>query len=851
MSNSKPTSPPKLAQRFLKFFLKKELLEEVSGDLLEQYLAKARITTTKKAKLNYWFQVINYLRPFAIKNLELLNPLFMFRHNIKISLRHFQRNKSSFLINLVGLSTGLACVLLIFLWGVDEWKFDKFHSNGDRLYQLFENRTNNGSIFTTDSTPWPLAKALAEELPEVELASVATPFYWFFDQALILEDKSVRATGHYVDVDYFNIFSYPLLHGDVATVLEDQNAIVLSEKIALSLFGSTEKAMGQKLSFKNERDCLVTGVMKDIPSYSSSRFDFVLPVQPLIEAERGRQDWGNAGPNTFVVLKPDVDPVQFEAKIQKFIQSKTQEADRELTMVKYEDHYLYGNFENGKVVGGRIEYLRLFAIIAIFILLIACINFMNLSTARATTRSKEIGVKKSIGAERSNLIGQYLSESILISLIALLLPQFNLITGKELSLSFDPRLIMGALGITLLTGLLAGSYPALYLSSFKPIEIFKGKLSNSLGAIWARKGLVVFQFVLSVSFIVLVVVLYQQIEYVQNKHLGYDKDNVIYFDIEGKVRDNMETFISEVKNINGVMDASATSQSLIGGGNTSDIQWEGKDPNLIYPFRFRAGYDGLIEMMDFELVEGRGYPKGQATMGEAVFNESGIRVMGMEDPIGKTVKLGDSECKIVGVIKDFHFQGLQSEVEPLFFVYMPQYTQKIMLKIGAGKEKETLSQLQEFYSVFNPEFTFNYRFLDADYQQQYKAEERVALLSRYSAILAIIISCLGLFGLVSFSAQRRRKEISIRKVLGASEWSVVRLLGKDFSNMVLAAIIIAIPISYFMATSWLSDFAYKIDLKWWVFAGAGSAALLIAWITVGMQTLQAARVNPAEVLKSD
>ncbi|MEL6844417.1 MAG: FtsX-like permease family protein, partial [Bacteroidota bacterium] len=484
----------------------------------------------------------------------------------------------------------------------------------------------------------------------------------------------------------------------------------------------------------------------------------------------------------------------------------------------YEDTYLYNGWDNGQQVGGRIEYLRLFAMIALFILLIACINFMNLATAKAATRTKEIGVKKSIGAQRSTLITQYLSESIIISLLALvvavvlcwlLLPQFNLITGKQLSLAFNPLWVGGSLLIALLTGLLAGSYPALYLSGFRPIEIFRGRGRSRMGALWARKGMVVFQFVLSVSFIVLVTVLYQQINFVRHKHLGYDKDNVIYFDIEGKVKDNMATFIAEIKKMGGVVDASAASQSMIGGGNTSDIGWEGKDPNLIYPFRFRAAYDGLIKMMDFELVEGRGFPTDQVAPFEAVFNEAGIRVMGMDDPVGKTIKFDPIECKIVGVIKDFHFQGLQSEVEPLFFVYAPQFTEKLMVKIAAGQEQATIAQLKDFYTTYNPGFSFSFRFLDADYQALYQTEERVAMLSRYAAAMAIIISCLGLFGLVSFSAQRRRKEISIRKVLGASVPQLMRSLSSNFLKLVLIANLVAWPVSLLLARNWLSGFSYQ------------------------------------------
>ena len=495
---------------------------------------------------------------------------------------------------------------------------------------------------------------------------------------------------------------------------------------------------------------------------------------------------------------------------------------------------------------------------AVFILVIACINFMNLSTARASRRLKEIGVKKSIGATRESLIAQYLGESILIcffsllasiALTSVLLPQFNLITGKQLSLSFSPMWILGGLGIALMTGLLAGSYPALYLSGFKPLDVLKGRIASSLGAAWARRSLVIFQFVLSVLFIVLVAVAYMQMSYVRNKNLGYNKENVIYFDIEGNVKDKLETFLSEIKSINGIEDASSASESIVGDGNTNHIEWEGKDPSLLLPFRIRGANHGLLDMLEFDLIEGRGYPEDRAKFGDAVFNEAGIRAMGMEDPIGKTISFGEMTCEIVGVVKDYHYTSLHSKIEPLFFVYAPEYTEKIMVKITSGMEQEALSQLQSFYSEYNPEFTFKYRFLDNDYQQLYAGEQRVATLARYSAGLAILISCLGLLGLVAFSAERRRREIGIRKVLGASNLSVVGLLGKEFSTMVITAIVIALPLSYHFARGWLSDFAYKIELHWWLFFGAGVAAMLIAWLTVSIITMHAARANPVESLR--
>ena len=861
MNNS---TPPKRLLQFFRWFCHPDFAEDIEGDLHEKYDRHLQKHTKRKAWWLFLWDVLSLFRISLIRPItfhqHLIHPA-MFRHNIKITFRNIQRNTSSFLINLIGLSTGLACVLLLFLWVMDEWKIDKFHALDNRLYQVFEHHDYDGDIFTTNSTAWPLYEALNNEMPEVEYAAVATPPYWFSGMNLFSEDKSIRATGQYVGEDYFKLFSFPLLHGDKQTVLSDKSSIILSENVARNLFGSPEAAINQKVNLQKEVDFLVAGVFAALPKQSTLQFDFVLSIEVLKEQHPDGYAWENSGPLTFLVLKEGVDAKQFNDKIENLVSQKSEAKNRKLQLVKYSDNYLHGNFENGKQAGGRIEYLYLFSIIGIFILLIACINFMNLSTAKASRRLKEIGIKKAIGAFRHTLISQYLSESVVISFIALfvaimmaylLLPTFNLITGKELTIGFDPTWMGGALVITLITGLIAGSYPALYLSGFKPVDIFKGKMASSLSAIWARKGLVVFQFFISVTFIVLVSVIYMQVSFVQNKNLGYEKENVIYFDIEGKVKENLNTFLSEVEQLPGVAQASSASQSLVGGGNTNQIDWEGKDPNLNLPFCWRAVNVGLIDMLGFELIEGRGFPKELAKEGEVIFNEAGIKAMGMEDPIGKTITYwGTHKATIVGVVKDFHFQSMYNKVEPLYFAFQPEETQKLYLKITAGEVPNTLAQLQQFYENYNPGFELNYRFLDADYQALYASEQKIALLSRYFAGLAILISCLGLFGLAAFTAQRRRKEISIRKVLGASKFSIVRLLGKEFSNMVLAAVILALPLSYYLARNWLDSFAFQIDLKWWLFVGPGGVAILIAWLTVSFQTIRASSVNPAEVLKGE
>ncbi|PZR38511.1 MAG: transporter permease [Azospira oryzae] len=785
----------------------------------------------------------------------------MLRHYFLIIFRNFKRFKSSFFINLIGLSTGLACTLLIYLWVNDEMQVDKFFKNDDRLLQVLESQHNAASsIRVTTSTPGLLSEELAEKIPEVDFATVATPPYWFDKFNLSSGEKKIDAAGIYAGKDYFHVFSYDLIEGVAANVLTDKSSIVISESTAKNLLGTIDNAIGKTILFQNEKEFIVSGVFKDVPANASTRFDFVISFELYKDQTPGVLNWANSGPETFVMIKSGADVEEFGKKIADLITSKTNETHRKLIINPYTDAYLYGNYENGKQAGGRIEYVIVFSLIALFILAIACINFMNLSTAKASRRIKEVGIKKAVGANRKTLVAQYLGESLLLSFVSLfiavlfvdlLLPQFNLITGKQLQLQLDGKLVMVLFIIGLVTGLIAGSYPALYLSAFNPATVLKGKFSNSIGELWARKGLVVFQFSISVIFIVAVSVIYKQIDFLQTRNLGYDKENVIYFPMVGKAQQTRETFLTEMRKIPGVVAASSLQESMVGGGNTADISWAGKDPNDRTPFAMRATNYDIMEMLDFQLAEGRFFSRAHHDSLKVIFNEAGIKAMGMNDPIGKTVSLGGpyDHLEIVGVVKDFHFESLHVKVMPMFFILAPQYTRQIMTRIEAGKETETIERIAEFYKAYNPDFTFDYRFLDQDYEAQYRAEQRVSILARYFAVIAILISCLGLFGLAAFTAERRIKEIGIRKVLGSSEFSIVYLLSYEFSKMVVLSTVIALPVSYLLVNQWLDNFAYRIPLHWWYFAGAGLLALIIAWLTVGSQAIRAARVNPVHCLK--
>lgn len=799
----------------------------------------------------------------------------MFKHNLLIIFRNIKRNKSSFFINLIGLSTGLACALLIFLWVTDEFQIDKFHEKDDRLYQVMLNFPRPNGIQTSECTPGLLAQALAEEMPEVEYAASVIPSNWFGSEGVLaLGNTQIKADEQYVGKDFFNIFSYRLLHGDKNSVLSDKNSVLLSDEMAMKLFKTTENVVGKTIEWKREKfklsfsgSFIVSGIFEKPPANSTNQFDLLLSYDLFYDKmQKNLKRWGNQNPSTYLALKPGTDIDQFNAKIRDFIKTKDEHSGTPIFAQKYSERYLHSQYENGEPSGGRILYVRLFSIIALFILVIACVNFMNLSTAKASQRMKEVGVKKVIGANRKALIAQYLSESILMSCLSLLaaillveflLPQFNQITGKHLSLSFDLNMILAVLGITFITGLIAGSYPAFYLSGFNPATVLKGKINTSVSELWARKGLVVFQFIISVILIVSVTAVYKQIDFIQTKKLGYAKDNIICLKKDGNLNESLETFLQEIKKLPAIINASNSASNLSGHYSSTTGGIIGDDPERQSKLRV-AGMDvnyDFFETLGIEVAQGRTFSRNfGAETSKLILNETAIHVLGIEDPVGKTVQLWDEDREIIGVVKDFHFESFYNEVKPCFFRLMNpnfNYGSNIWIKIKAGTERESIARIRKLYSEFNPGLAFEYRFLDDDYQALYEAENRVAVLSRYFAAIAIIISCLGLFGLAAFTAERRRKEIGIRKVLGSSALRIVTLLSGDFTKIVLVSILISLPIAYFITKSWLNSFAYRIDLQVWYFLGAGLLTLLITLGTVGTQAVKAALANPVDALRNE
>lgn len=788
----------------------------------------------------------------------------MLRHNLLLFYRNFRQFKSTFFINLVGLSTGLASVIMIYLWANDEMSIDRFHEKNGRIYQVMSNEKGEEGVVTTGHGQDFLGDYLKEEMSEVEYGTTATPRDFFPSFILHADKDYVKGVVKFAEEDFFKIFSYNIIEGQVSS---EEVSAAISESLAKNLFGTTENVVGKTFEWQVmtlKQTVQVSAVFEDVPANSSEHFDFVLPFKVLLKiiGSKGERDWNNITPfHNYVALKEGADVDALNARIKNLFNEKTgKTSTRTFFLQPFGDIYLHGRFENGVSTGGRIEYVQLFVAIAFVILVIACVNFINLFTAKASRKLKEVGIKKAIGAQRKTLIRQYLGESMLTSALALIialalvqlaLPQFSEITGKSLLLTFDTRSLVVIIMITLTTGVLAGVYPAIYISGFQPAKILRGQLSSSPAESWTRKGLVVFQFSISIIFIVCVLVLHQQLGYIQSRDLGFNKDNVIFFESEGKVSETSDTFISEVKNIPGVVNASGMLGNIIsvasgmpGGGTPGRMTWKGKD--IILPGS-PINYD-LLETLGMKMKAGRTFSRQFPADDKAIIlNESAVEMLAIEDPIGQLF----NDREIIGVVADFNTGSPYELTQPHSFTLEPGASTTIMVKVQSSNKKETMAAIESFYKSYNPGYVFSYKFLEDQYRANYAGESRVSTLSKYFAGLAIIISCLGLFGLAVFTAERRSKEMSIRKVLGSSQFQIVTLISRDFTRMVLVAIVIGIPVSFYVTKSWLESFAYKIEISWWYFALSAMLVILLTWLTVGAQTIKVARVNPADSLRSE
>ena len=789
----------------------------------------------------------------------------MFSNYLKIALRGFAKHKLTFFINLFGLALGLWAAILIGLWVKSELNMNRHFAEIDQVYRIMEHQKYGPDIFTTTSTPGLLALELKNVYPEVERAAT---FSWNEQNLFVNGDNKIKLDGLYASEDYLHILQYDLLHGKRETALTEKNHIVLTKEAAIKLFGKTD-IIGESVVMKEsdgEASFIVQAVLATIPNSSDVSFEYLLPFEYMASKPFNSwlKKWGNNGPSTIVRLNKESDWKAFSANIEKFILDRNEGSLVTLFAYPQKELYLHGKFKDGIQQGGRIEYVKLFALIGLFVLMIACINFMNLSTAKSQKRAKEVGVRKVVGAEKGALVYQFLSESLLITLfssilalllVQLTLPVFNDLTGKTMQIPFaDGNFWMQYLGVILITGLVAGSYPAFYLSATKVVSVFRSHSKSGKGVVIARKGLVLFQFILATILIVSTVVVYQQISFALNQDLGYEKEQLLVVPLEGKLSENYGVFKNRLAQNPDIVSISKSTHSLLGrNSNTGDVSWEGKDPDFNALFEIMMVDYNFLETTGMKLIQGEDFSpaKGADSVQGAIINRRAYELIKNDHAEAVSFNMWGEERTITGVVEDFHFQSFHENMEPVVILLDGTFASHGFIRLGTGDIQNTIASIKAVSEELNPDFPFQYTFMDENYANMYHEDVRIRDLAKYFSILTILISCLGLFGLSAHVAEQKTKEIGIRKVLGASTASILNVINREFIIIVAVSIAIGSAAGYWLMQDWLSGYAYKIDFEWWFIPMAAFVILSIAYLTVTLQALKAAQINPASTLKSE
>ncbi|CAN5821687.1 ABC transporter permease [soil metagenome] len=794
----------------------------------------------------------------------------MFKNYFKTAWRNLGKSKMHSFINIAGLSIGMAVAILIGLWIYDEVSFNKNFQNYNRIVQVIQNVTNNGEVQTWNNVPYPLSEELRKNYGS-DFKHIAMAAGWG-DHIVTVNDKKIKTTGAYFEKEMPEMFSLQMLHGDWKG-LHDPASILLSASTAKAYFGD-ENPINKIIKVDENPGVKVTGVYEDFPHNSNfsglnfiSSWDFYSSVN---EGFKGMEDpWRPNFTSLFVQLNDNADLNAVSAKIKdaklKKVNEQLAKKKPALFLQPMQNWHLYSEFKNGVNVGGAIQYVWMFGLIGVFVLLLACINFMNLSTARSEKRAKEVGIRKTVGSLRSQLILQFFSESLLtvlfafafsLLLVQLVLPLFNEVSNKEMSVLWsNPLFWLISVGFIIFTALIAGSYPAFYLSSFRPVKVLKGTFKAGRFAAIPRKVLVVTQFTVSVTLIIGTIIVYQQIQYAKNRPVGYTRDGLVsIYTMNTTIHDHFDAVKNELQN-NGAIVSMAESGSPTTGvwSTTSGLSWRGKDPNLSTDFAAIDVSHDYGNTIGWQFKEGRDFSRDFATDSSAVIlNEAAAKFMGFQNAVGETVTWWDRQLKVVGVVKNMIMNSPYDEPKPTVFELINEPANVAILKINpAAGAKDAVSKIEKVFKKFNPDQPFEYQFVDHDYAKKFSNEERISKLASFFAILAIVISCLGLFGLTSFVAEQRRKEIGVRKVLGASVLNVWNLLSKDFVILVAISFLIAIPASYYFMHNWLQNYNYRTDISWWIFLAAGIGSLLITVLVVSIQAIKAAVANPVKSLRTE
>lgn len=792
----------------------------------------------------------------------------MIKNFFKIVYRNLLRNKGFSAINITGLAVGMAAAILILLWIHDERSYDGFHEKKDRIYEVWNRVPFEGELSCWNTVSALTGPALEKDFPEVERVA---RIKYTGNALCVVGDKKIIQSGMTVDTSFLKIFSFPMLQGNAATALDDQHSIVLTEKTAKSLFGDQDP-IGQIVKIENKDVFTVTGVLENLPGNTRFHFDYLLPWASYKYAEGKDLGWNDNSTPTYVLLKPNVKAAAMAPKVKDLKARYSGEAQTmhwELFLYPLNRWRLYSSFTNGvEDNGGRSTFVSIFGIIAGLILLIACINFMNLSTARSEKRAKEVGIRKVVGAGKRSLISQFIGESVAIALLAgiiaiiivqLSLPAYNRLTDKELFIDFGNSYTwMAFTGFILFTGLLAGSYPAFFLSSFQPVSVLKGTFKRVNTLITPRKALVVLQFTCATILIICTIIIKQQIDYARNRETGYNKDNLVYHFMTGDIPKNYTLIKNELLEAGVAKSITRTNSPLTERwSNGWGQNWEGKDPNDQTSFDRYLADEGLGTTAGLQFIEGRDFDlkKFPTDSTGLIINESSLKIMKLKDPIGKTVSDLGIDWHIVGIIKDFILTSPYEPTRPILICgakssFMTFEVMQIKLN-GANSTAQNLQKAEAIFRKYNPDYPFEYKFVDEAYAQKFDNTRRQGTLAALFAGLTIFISCLGLFGLAAYMAENRIKEIGVRKVLGASVTSITTLLSMDFVKLVIISFLIAAPLSFWAMYKWLQDYQYRVSIHWWVFALACILSVVIAILTVSSQAIKAALTDPVKSLRKE
>jgi len=849
-------SPPLPAERLVAWALDEQERDARLGDLEEHFRYLVRERGERRARAWYLRQALLLIGLAVINNT--IWSCIMFKNYVRTAFRNIQRYKGYSLINIVGLALGMACCILILLWAKDELATDQYHAKLDSLYIVHLITHYGGEAGRTDGTIPALAPALKAEYPEV--LNAARINNGQSEHLLSYGDRQFRELVQLADPEIFQMFTFSFVEGRPEDAFGDPYVLVLSERAAKKIFGS-ENAAGKILTLNNREEFRIVGVMKDIPHNSSIQFDVWAPLELANRWNRPgyTTTWYNMAFRSYVEMAAGTDIKAFDEKIFNRIRRSNPENDSDPVLYPFGKVYLES--------WGRLASVRVFSLIAFAILIIACVNFMNLSTARSARRAREVGLRKVVGARRQQVMRQFFGESLIFTflslglallMIRLVLPAFRNFTAKPLPTSelLDPAILLGILSVSFATGLMSGSYPALFLSSFQPVAVLKGgRLSVAAGGVF-RKVMVVLQFALSVILIIGTAVIYSQVRFIKHKSLGFDREHLLYVRLEGKLLESVVPLKNEILQFPGVQSVTAASHSPTGVYNNGhDWDWDGRDPN-VNPLVTYFGVDpDFLKTFKMELARGESFlPAAGHSMSSVVINECFAGIMGLPDVIGARLSQADRQLRVIGVVKDFHFTPIYQEIGPVIIYYDPTYRsfqtyRYLFVRLNPGPVPAALAHIEKTVKSFNPGFPFTYRFLDEDYDRMYRGVEREMAVVRTFTILAILISCLGLFGLAAFTAEQRTKEIGVRKVMGASVAGIIALLSKEYAKWVLAANVLAWPVAYFLMKAWLQDYHYRIKLGWPVFLLAAAVSVLIAQLTVSFQALKAARTDPVDSLR--